>query len=74
MSSSDIVRAQPDGDTKASASGERAAKAPLVSDEERLRFEVSGPNAETREAIVELEAGKGRHFANAEALFDDLGI
>ena len=45
-----------------------------VADEKRLPFEVMVPNAESRAAIAELEAGKGQRFKTAEALFDDLGI
>ncbi len=82
---SDIVRARIDSDTKASASAALAAMGLSVSDairmllrrvadEKRLPFEVVVPNTETRAAIAELEAGKGRRFKTAEALFDDLGI
>jgi DNA-damage-inducible protein J len=82
---SDIVRARIDKDTKAKASAALAAMGLSVSDairmllrrvadEQRLPFEVTVPNAETRAAITELEAGKGKRFKNAEALFDDLGI
>ena len=84
-SPSDIVRARIDSDTKASASAALAAMGLSVSDairmllrrvadEKRLPFEVMVPNTETRAAIAELEAGKGRRFKTAEALFDDLGI
>ena len=82
---SDIVRARIDSDTKASASAALAAMGLSVSDairmllrrvadEKRLPFEVMVPNAKTRAAIAELEAGKGQRFKTAEALFDDLGI
>ena len=82
---SDIVRARIDSATKASASAALAAMGLSVSDairmllrrvadEQRLPFDVMVPNAETRAAIVELEAGKGQRFKTAEALFDDLGI
>lgn len=37
-----------------------------VADERRLPFEVKAPNATTRRAIAELEAGKG-HSANSVA-------
>lgn len=33
-----------------------------VADERRLPFEVKAPNATTRRAIAELEAGKGQKF------------
>ena len=85
MISSETVRARIDGQTKAAASKALAAMGLSVSDairlmlrrvaeEQRLPFEVTVPNAESRAAIEELEAGKGKRFKNAEALFDDLGI
>jgi DNA-damage-inducible protein J len=43
-----------------------------VADERRLPFEVKAPNAKTRKAIAELEAGKGRRFDSIEALMADL--
>ncbi|MGA2889291.1 MAG: type II toxin-antitoxin system RelB/DinJ family antitoxin [Terracidiphilus sp.] len=43
-----------------------------IADEHRLPFEVKVPNATTRKAIVELEAGKGKRFASVEALMADL--
>jgi DNA-damage-inducible protein J len=43
-----------------------------VADERRLPFEVKVPNAATRKAITELEAGKGQHFNSVEALMADL--
>jgi DNA-damage-inducible protein J len=43
-----------------------------VADERRLPFEVRAPNAATREAIAELEAGKGKRFDTVEALMADL--
>lgn len=43
-----------------------------VADERRLPFEVKVPNATTREAIAELEAGKGKRFASVDALLADL--
>ena len=33
-----------------------------IVDERRLPFEVTAPNAPTRKAIAELEAGKGKRF------------
>ena len=85
MSTSDIVRARIDRDTKASASAALAAMGLSVSDairmllrrvadEKRLPFEVAVPNAETRAAMAELDSGKGKRFKSAEALFDDLRI
>ena len=43
-----------------------------VADERRLPFEVKVPNATTRKAIAELEAGKGKRFTSTEALMADL--
>jgi len=43
-----------------------------IADESRLPFEVKVPNATTRKAIAELEAGKGKRFASTDALIADL--
>ena len=43
-----------------------------IADERRLPFEVKVPNATTRKAIAELEAGKGERFASVDALMADL--
>ena len=43
-----------------------------IADERRLPFEVKVPNAATRKAIAELEAGKGRSFASVDELMTDL--
>lgn len=43
-----------------------------IADERRLPFEVKVPNARTRKAIAELEAGKGKRFESVEALMADL--
>jgi DNA-damage-inducible protein J len=40
--------------------------------ERRLPFEVKAPNARTRKAIAELEAGKGKRFTSVRALMNDL--
>lgn len=45
-----------------------------VADEQRLPFDVRVPNAGTRKAMAELDAGKGKRFNSADALFKDLGI
>ena len=85
MLANDTVRARIDSNTKHAATKALAAMGLSVSDairmmlrriaeEKRLPFEVTVPNAESREAIAELEAGKGKRFKSAEALFDDLGI
>ena len=43
-----------------------------IADEKRLPFEVKVPNVTTKEAINELEGGKGKHFNRVESLMDDL--
>ena len=43
-----------------------------IADERRLPFEVRVPNASTRKAIDELEAGKGKRFASVDELMADL--
>ena len=43
-----------------------------IADERRLPFEVKAPNATTRKAIAELEAGRGKKFTSVEALMVDL--
>ena len=40
-----------------------------VADEKRLPFTVQVPDAETVEAMKELDEGKGRRFGSAEELF-----
>jgi DNA-damage-inducible protein J len=45
-----------------------------VAEEGRLPFALEVPNRTTRKAMADLEAGKGKRFDNAEALFKDLGI
>jgi DNA-damage-inducible protein J len=85
MPSTDVVRARIDHTTKKRAAEALAAMGLSISDairllmvrvadERRLPFEVKVPNAATRKAISELEAGKGRKSASAAALFKDLGI
>jgi len=77
------VRARIDSATKARAAEALAAMGLSISDairllmlrivdERRLPFEVKAPNATTRKAIAELEAGKGKRFANIDALMADL--
>jgi len=84
MSTADTyVRARIDTDTK-----ERAAEAleamglstsdairllmRRIADERQLPFEVKGPNATTREAMAELEAGRGKKVADVDGLMADL--
>ena len=43
-----------------------------VADEHRLPFEVKVPNAATRRARAELEAGKGRRVKSVDALLRSL--
>lgn len=43
-----------------------------IADERRLPFEVKAPNAATRKAIAQLEAGKGKRVKNIKALMADL--
>ena len=85
MFTNDTVRARIDSGTKARATTALAAMGLSVSDairmlmtrvaeEQRLPFDVRVPNAESKAAIAELEAGKGSRFESANALFDDLGI
>jgi len=43
-----------------------------IADEKRMPFEVRVPNRATRDAIRELEEGKGKKFSSIDALMDDL--
>jgi DNA-damage-inducible protein J len=43
-----------------------------IADEKRLPFEVRVPNAATRRARTELEAGKGKRFKSVKGLMADL--
>lgn len=43
-----------------------------IAEEGRLPFEVRVPNAATRDAISELEQGKGKRFSGIEELMADL--
>lgn len=85
MITTGIVRARIDSETKAKASEALAAMGLSVSDairmmmrriadEKQLPFDVKVPNRESVAAMVELDEGKGKKFATADALFDDLGI
>ncbi len=77
------VRARIDIDTKERATDALAAMGLSISDairllmlrivdERRLPFEIKAPNATTRKAIAELEAGKGKRFKSVDALLSDL--
>lgn len=83
MISDTYVRARIDAATKERASSALQAMGLSISDairllmlrvavEGKLPFELRVPNAETEEAIRELESGKGRRFANVDSLLDDL--
>lgn len=84
MSTADsYVRARIDSATKKRAADALAAMGLSISDairllmlrivdERRLPFEVKAPNATTRKAIAELEAGQGKRFASVGALMSDL--
>lgn len=43
-----------------------------VADDQRMPFEVKVPNATTRKAMAELDAGKGKRFASVDDLMADL--
>ena len=43
-----------------------------IANERRLPFEIKVPNATTRKAITELDAGKGKRFKSVDALMADL--
>ena len=77
------VRARIDTDTKQRAAEALDAMGLSISDairllmlriaeERRLPFEVKVPNAATRAAMAELEAGKGKRFKTVAALLADL--
>ncbi|MCW5652502.1 type II toxin-antitoxin system RelB/DinJ family antitoxin [Hydrogenophaga sp.] len=77
------VRARIDSDTKERAATALEAMGLSISDairllmlriadEHRLPFEVKVPNATTKKAIAELEAGKGKKFATVDDLMVDL--
>jgi DNA-damage-inducible protein J len=85
MTADTIVRSRIDADTKARAAAALGAMGLTISDairllllrvadEKRLPFDVKVPNAESRRAMTQLRAGKGKRSPSAEALFKDLGI
>ena len=85
MSSDTVVQARIDSDTKEQAA---AVLKPLglsvadairlllsrIAEEKRLPFAVQTPNATTARALAELDAGQGKRFDSAKALFRDLGV
>ncbi len=85
MAADAVVRARIDSGTKKKAAAALDAMGLSISDairllllrvadEKRLPFAVTVPNEATAKAIRELEAGKGKKFATADELFDDLGL
>jgi DNA-damage-inducible protein J len=85
MPSDTVVRARIDAATKDKATEALARMGLSVSDairlllvriaaDEAFPFPIKTPNARTRAAIAELEAGKGKKFDSANELFEDLGI
>ncbi len=45
-----------------------------IADEKQLPFTVKVPNATTKKAMAELEAGKGKRFKNSKELMKDLHV
>lgn len=43
-----------------------------IADERRMPFDIKAPNATTIEAMVQLEAGKGKRFTSVDDLMKDL--
>lgn len=43
-----------------------------IADEQKLPFDIKVPNAKTKKAMKELEAGKGKRFDSVAALMADL--
>jgi DNA-damage-inducible protein J len=85
MSADCVVRARIDSATKERATAALQAMGLSISDairllmlriadEQRLPFELKVPNTATRRAMAELEQRKGKRFASADALFEDLDI
>jgi DNA-damage-inducible protein J len=77
------VRARIDSATKERATEALEAMGLSISDairllmlrivaERRLPFEVKAPNARTRKAIAQLEAGKAKRIISVRALMNDL--
>lgn len=83
MASETVMRIRIDRQVKAAAAKVLAEMGLSVSDairlllarvaaEKALPFEIKIPNAETREAIAELEQGAGKSFDSVAALMADL--
>jgi DNA-damage-inducible protein J len=85
MPATDVVRARIDHDTKQRAAAALANMGLSISDairllmlriadEQRLPFEVKVPNAATRAAMAELDAGKGKTYATTADMLKDFGV
>jgi DNA-damage-inducible protein J len=85
MPATDVVRARIDHSTKERAAAALAEMGLSISDairllmlriadERRLPFEVRVPNAATREAMQELEAGKGKTYASTADMMKDFDL
>jgi DNA-damage-inducible protein J len=85
MAADAIVRARIDTATKAKATAALDAMGLSISDairllmlriadEQRLPFAVEVPNAATRKAMRELDAGQGQRADSVDAMFKELGI
>ena len=85
MPADSIVKARIDTETKERAAAALGAMGLSISDairllmlrvaeEQRLPFDVQVPNAASRQAMKELNEGRGHRSASTEALFKDLGI
>ena len=85
MAADTVVRARIDAATKEQATEALAGMGLSVSDAIRLLltrvaadrqfpFAIKAPNARTREAMAELEQGRGKRFASTDELFKDLGL
>ena len=85
MTTRTVVRARIDTEVKEKATEALEAMGLSLSDairmllvriaaEKELPFPVKVPNAETVEAMKELEAGGGKRFDSGDELFEDLGI
>ena len=83
MPAEDVVRARIDKQVKAEAAEVLESMGLSLSDairlllmrvakDKALPFALKVPNAETREAIAELEASRGERFESVEALMADL--
>jgi DNA-damage-inducible protein J len=84
MTADAVVRARIDATTKEKAAAALNAMGLSISDairllmlhiadEQCLPFAVEAPNAATRKAMKELEAGKGRAYVSTAAMMKDLG-